>query len=579
MAFENISPSGYPMSINGGVPVGKPITSPYSNLKHVEKNSFARHASGQNQFLGLIKLWNHYSYINTPLISMTELTKNVLETNGFGSTFTFGIPFERGAPFLIEALIKDTSKPGLGGKPFFIILSENKFSEGDVITSDPRNGRQLKICTQVEHGSEAKIVPSGDGYRYLVKPTGMSLEDFYPTKFLQPTTRYFRNHQENGGENGNIRTNIQGLNKDAVQLFEYKVGDSEMGIEAWMTSHAQLVNVADSKTKGISHPAIQHLSHDMGAQNAITNFFNTDPTTGKAKPGTGSWIPTIISEMIAELADMKEKKLLWSQGNGFWDNGRELVVTGLGYYQQIKQRGNYYTYSTFRQLFNFLTNFQSILFGNNRRVKPEQRWIKWRMGTGAAIELRKQWATYFKTDNPFLITGDHPALNGMLKGKVVDGIPTLEYVPVRFDSIFFPEVGHIKLEVDTNLDWIDGDIEGTQMIGGYPKSSYMVFIEDVTADNFSNAILKGQTNSINGTSYNLGNTVMIKPRGYVDTINYQVGSGYINPILSAYAGQPAHRSTVSTLEKGFGVAAYTCGEVWVQDPTRMLMLEFEPEAN
>jgi hypothetical protein len=573
MAFENISSSGYPMSINGGIPVGKPITSPYSNLKHVEKNSFDRHAAGTNQFLGLIKLWNHYTYVNTPLISMTELSKNVLETNGFNTTFTFGIPFEKGAPYIMETLLKDTSKPGLGKKPFHIIVSENLFSNGDIITTDMRNGKQLQICTIQEYGDEAKITPYGDGWKLLVVPAGMSLEDYYPSSFLQPLTRYYKISQENGGEFQNVLTNKTGMDKSAVQLFEYTVGDSEMGIETWFTSQSQLISLSDQKGKQV-HPSIQHLSHDMGAKDAVTNFFNIDPVTGKPQKGTGSWIPTFIADMIAELADLKEKKLLWSQGNARITNGREVVTSGLGYYQQIKQRGNYYTYSTSKQLFNFLQNFGAILFGNNRSVKPDDRVIKWRMGTGAAMELRKQWSAYFKTDNPFLTTLDHPALSDVLTKR--NG--GLFYKPPQFNAIFMPEVGTIEFEVDTNLDWIDGDVEGMKMTGKYPNSSYMVFVEDVTANNFSNAILNGQTNSINGQSYSLGNTVMIKPRGYTDTINYMVGSGYIHPILSAYAGQPAGRSTVSTREKGFGVMAYSCGEIWVQDPTRMLMLEFVPDA-
>jgi hypothetical protein len=576
MAFENISSSGYPMSINGGVPIGKPITSPYNNLKHVEKNSFDRHAAGKNQFLGLMKLWNHYSYVNTPLISMTELSKNVLETNGFNTTFTFGIPFEKGAPFLLEALIKDTSKPGLGKKPFHIVVSENLYSNGDVITSDVRNGKQLQVCTIQEYGDEAKIVPYGDGWKLMVVPAGMSLEDFYPTAYLQPLTRYYKVYQENGGEFQNVATNKTGRDKSAVQLFEYTVGDSEMAIETWFTSQAQLITMHDQNNKGI-HPSVQHLSHDMGAKDAITNFFNVDPVTGEKVKGTGSWIPTFIGDMIAELAELKEKKVLWSQGNARITNGREVVTTGLGYYQQIKQRGNYYTYSTFKQLFNFLQNFTSILFANNRNVKPENRTIKWRMGSGAAEELRKQWGAYFKTDNPFLITGEHPALKNMLKADPKNGATDVIYTPLRFSKIFMPEVGLIEFEVDTNLDWIDGDIEGSKMTGGKMNSAYMVFVEDVTDKNFSNAMLQGQTNSVGGSSYDLGNTVMIKPKGYVDTLNYMVGSGYIHPILSQYAGQPAHRSTVSTREKGFGVMAYTCGEVWVQDPTRMLMLEYFPE--
>ena len=575
--FENVSSTNYPFSVNGGVPVGQPIRSAYSNLKHVEKNSFERFAGGTNQFLGLMKLWNHYNYVHTPLISMTELNKSVLETNGFNTTFTFGIPFMQGGPYIVENLCKDQSKVGLGKTAFPIVLSENKYTNGDILTSDFRNGKQLRVCTIKDYGEEAKITRYGDGYKYLVLVAG-GMDDYYPQELLLPGTKYYKLYSDNGGEFENVLSTMSGMHdQEAIEMFQYVVGDSQMGMETWWTSDSQMITM--DKATYTDHPSLQQLkqTQNMNALDSITNFFNIDPVTKKPIKQTGSWMPTFISKMVAELAEMKERKLLWGQGDFKITNGREFQTTGLGYYQQIKQRGNYYTYSDFRQLFTYLQNIGAMLFANNRNVKPDDRRIRWRMGSGAAAELRKEWGTFFKTDNPFLITGEHKALSNMLTADPKNGPTDVVYRPLRFSKIFMPEIGLIEFEVDPKLDYIDSNLEQDKYLGRLPNSAYMVFIEDLTAENFSNAIPAGQTNTIGGQATSLGNTVMIKPRGYVDQVNYLVGSGYLHPILAAYTGNKAGSSVVSTKEKGFGVMMYTCGEIWVQDPSRMILLEFKPE--
>jgi hypothetical protein len=100
----------------------------------------------------------------------------------------------------------------------------------------------------------------------------------------------------------------------------------------------------------------------------------------------------------------------------------------------------------------------------------------------------------------------------------------------------------------------------------------MIFIEDMTEGTFTNATPTG-INYQEGA--NVKNVVMIKQKNKVDYMNYSIGAG-CHPVLKKYVGEAASKIISAPHEKGFGVYAHTHGELWVQDPTRMIMLEFEP---
>jgi len=55
-----------------------------------------------------------------------------------------------------------------------------------------------------------------------------------------------------------------------------------------------------------------------------------------------------------------------------------------------------------------------------------------------------------------------------------------------------------------------------------------------------------------------------------------VGAG-CHPVLASYVGMKSNSSVVSTWNKGFGVSMSTMGEIWVQDPTRILIFEYKPD--
>lgn len=548
----------------GGIPIGEPITSPFMNTKHLEANSYTRVFGKEKTWLGILNLLENFNQMKMPFISMTELSNNVLETDGAGSTFEFGVPFMKGCPFILHNLCSDNPTPGRGNMPFFIVLSEGVYSNGDVLTTDWRNGKELRVQTVNDRGPEAEIVPYLNGWKYMVALDSYDENDYYPQEFLEVGTPYMKSYSIEGGERESIMSGYSGMdadNKTAVQLYQYTVGNSQQSIHTWITADATY------KRYNMENKVVPALAHLQGASTDVLNYWTMGDNGAKKSV---FWIPSFIQKLGAELAKMKENFLVWGQGKSFISNGREKVMTGLGWYQQVKQRGNYDTYSDFRQLFNMVQNFSEKLFTIHNQVPIAERVVRLRCGKLAYQELSRQFKQYFLTDNAFAVMADHPAL---LKANMISYDPTLGimYKPLQFRSIFFPEQGLLTVEHDPTLDKIDEYLETPQMAGYGSLTSGMVFIEDITDGNFTNAIPTGLRDS--ARSYK--NTTMIKERGRKDKIEFKPNSDCSKELLSML-GVYGSGDLVTSWNKGLEVRLSTEGEIWVQDPSRCWIIEYDP---
>lgn len=557
----NSGTAGSPFTINGGIPIGKPITSPFSVKDHVESRSAKAVFGEEDYWMGILKLQNNFQRLNTPLISMTELSKSVIEVGGTNARFTFAIPFQMKGVFLYENLVKDVLKPGLGQQPFPVVFSENKFTYGDYLTTDFRNGKQIRVVSIQEAGQDAEIVPYNNGWKYLVTIASAQKDDFYPQEFLKEGLEYFKVTSDAGGEFNVEYSKVSGMNdKDALQLYEYRVGSSDIAIQAWITDEAEMFTTKNA----VGFPGITGFTSDPNAASFINNYYGVKDN----KPVDTFWIPTIIEEMAKELATMKENKMMWSKGDYRLYNGRESRVINLGYYEQIKQRGNYYQYTSFKQLYELMLSLGGMLFGSDTSIPAEKRRIRWRMGTGAFNKMRQLAGQFFKDENPFFVDLKHDALKDVLV-KQADG--SLMFKKPYFSSFFFPETGLMEFVADPKLDNIDRYVRNHKTYEGKPLSAYMIFIEDMTEGSFTNA-------TPSGVNYQMGadvkNVVMIKQKNKTDFMQYKVGVG-CHPVLKKYIGEAA-KIVSDPHERGFGVFAHTHGELWVQDPTRMIMLEFAP---
>lgn len=511
--------------------------------------------------LGVMKLAHQFNLLSAPLISMTELENNVILTNGFNALLNFQIPYKMSFPKIKENLCGDLVKPGIGGESFPIVLTEQAFVAGDIITTDYRTGRQLII-------DDEPVIPYGDGSRYMVKLASYDeISDYYPPQFLVPGTQYMKVDNQSGEFDTNA-SKISDMNRMGLMNYSYQTGSGEIAIDHWITSNGDMLNLGDLQ----SNPSMQWLNQykDLNSNKGIMNFYKMNPIDGKPMPNSMSWMPTIIMTMQMELAKMKENRLMWGHGTMIQGNGRTQTRVGSGYYPQIKNLGNYQEYHEFSQLPNILKNMVGTMFAGRRDLRPEQRRVEFEMGMGAMQIMQKEYMTAFNGTNPFTILADHP----VLKGSITGTYDNIAYSPIKVTSYEYPEVGRVTIKHNPLLDIIDVNNPNNSYTGMYPNSSYMVFIRDLTSSQTSNSMPTSGYSVPEG--YNEGaNTVMIKPKEYQDQMGFKVGFG-CNPTLQKFIGQKPSNFTYSEDGKGFKVKMATCGEIYVLRPQEVGLIEFKP---
>lgn len=267
---------------------------------------------------------------------------------------------------------------------------------------------------------------------------------------------------------------------------------------------------------------------------------------------------------------MIETKLMWSRGGIAYDARNTIVRRGMGLYPQMRQ-GNYRTYSHTDQLLQILKDITGDMFFGRSDIPMNERRVKFEMGMGALIEIQKAFQQEFRQNNPFTVLADHPALKGYLTGDNMN----LRVNGFRFVSYNFPEAGEVMIEHNPALDW-EGTRTETTYHGRYPNSSYSILVKDLTDPSFSNAIPdKGKYDVREGFN-NGANIVLIKPRGY-DQVHtaFHVGD-YCPDLLRTYVSAPGKNAHISSSDFfGFKMKMFWAGEVWLKDPSRVILIERE----
>lgn len=556
---------------NHGVPIGS-VSTPYISGTHTELNTIlnAFGNDGNRTFVGMLKLWNQYNELPTPILNLTELGKEeaIIYTPSMGSSLDFAVPYKIGIPFVkykdIEATV---DKPGILGSYVPLILSE-AYAPGDTLTNDYRNGTQVVV-----HRTRT-IEPfgKGDGFVHWITPASDDPEAYIPHSVLEPGVRWVKLDNRVGEDD----TNSSGLSnqREGIAMLSHQTGNSLISVEHHIKSYADFADIAPLAKGTTVRNLINYSNMSPSDADAIINYGKADAKGGILK-GTGiGWMPTIIQRMGVELALMKEHAMTWNKSYSFIGSQGKRVTVPKGYYQWIKQHGSYHTYSNFRELPNLLKNIMGQLFANRKGLPLHQRRAKFKMGMGALIEVQKAFKEQFTSDNPFMIVNDgrNPQLQGMLTGTY----DNLTYKPMRITSIEFPEHGLVEIEHSPALDYVDDANEVKRYVGAFPNSSYMIFVEDITEGAFSNMTPKGAEYNVNGGYNNGTNIVQVRPKNYYDSTSFIVGQG-CNPTLKRFAGQNPNAQIVSTKDRGFTVLMETVAEIFVKDPSRTVLLEYVPD--
>lgn len=574
MAVHN----GFPTDgFNGSVLTGRKVSPLVGNV-HTEMNTLINAYGGdpyRMQF-GLLKQWYQYKLVPASLFLETELNGHIVETPAAGSIIDYWVPYSTGGAVILDNLLPATvEKPGYGKSKFPVIFS-HQFSPGDIITNMFRNGVEIQVSRDEE------VVPDGGGYRTYLETPGNDPEEWISREVLGPETTWVKLAHYTG-EHDVQATYLSDPYQTGLARYSYQTGNSEIHIKHWITSVADRASFT-GEYKGFATGS-QGLSGFAEAYNKL----NIDTVTtyykyvlgqdGKRKPVGGkdsiAWMPTIIELMLKELALMKSRSLMWAKGYETQDAAGKIFKVPTGYYHWVKTYGTYADYSDLNELKPLVDEIMTKLFAGRGDLDWKNRRIRWRAGLGAFTQLSKQFMTDFNRDNPFLIVNDgrNPFLNGMISGKY----DALSFSQPKIVTYEYPNLGVVELEHEPSLDFLDANNPSVKMYNGLSETSYMLFIEDITSDSFSNAFSnKEHVKAIGSLDYNNGpNVIQLKPKGFVDGMGFIAGMGS-PPTLAKFAGINQKQYLASTERRGFGVQAWTTGEIFIKDPSRIALIEFIP---
>ena len=501
-------------------------------------------------YKGLLSLWNQRSIISTPLINMTELKNNVMYLPSMEQRFRYSIPYKLGLPYIVEDVEPDNEKPGLGGQPFKIKLSENCYSNTDRLIVDFRDGMELYVTAD-------EIVEESDGWVYtvtLVSRNGRNA--FYPKEWLQPGTQYAKLSNTNG-EYDTQKSSIssEGLRTGFMHL-EMELGSGHRSVTHWITGYGDMARIDESKSPGLAF-----LNQRLEGMGAATLYANVDPKTGTPIKGTMVWQNTIDLLLRSEMELMTDKDLMWAKG-GFvsGNSGRRATRVGAGLYEQLRN-GNRFTYNKISLA--LIENAVANLFSKSG-IPLEQRHSKIMTGTGGMIQVSKEIEEKYKQSVPFLTqVSDVPG--GVLFGDAMN----LGY-KYRFTKFFSPVAGMIEFEINPALDNMNSNRTQDAFVGEYPIESYTYMIMDITDSKVSNAAAR-----VDNVKYRVddgfnsnANIVLVKPQNY--------GELYWGYICGTHSplGPSAMKGMMSANHfDGYQIWMKSFSNIWVKDVTKTLIIE------
>lgn len=495
-------------------------------------------------YKGMISLWNQRKLMNTPLISMTELNNSVMTVNNTEGRLKYSIPYDLGFPYILEDMTTGIDKPGIDGQKFKIKLSENCFTNTDVITYDYRDGLTLYI-------TEEEIYQDGDGWVHTVMlPTNNKKGTYFSKKFLKQGTQYMKMSNVNS-EYDTQKSAI--VNQTGIMDLELQLGGGHRSVYHWITGYADMVRFNSD-----SNPRLDFVNQYANSKGSTMMFMDKDQN-GKPLPKTTRWISTVEALLWAEMKMMEERDLMWNKGGVVQGSGRRSVRVGTGLYEQMRN-GNRVIYNTLT-LDIIESTIANLFYQSN--IPMEQRRTKIQVGTGAMIEISKLLAEDFKQYNPFLVT------NEFGKGIMTGDAMNLGY-GYRFTSKRFPVAGLIEFEYNPALDGVSGNRVQDGLNGEYPIESYTLMVFDVTDGAQTNAAgkVKGVEYRVENGFNEGSNIVLVKPEGYENTMwGYEIGTQH--PL-----GPSAMNGMFSSSQRdGYAIWMKNFSTIWLKDATRSVIIE------
>ena len=508
--------------------------------------------------MGVLSAWNQWSLISTPLLSMTELQKNTIYTNGDDGELTFNMPYQLEGPTVKEDLTSDIPYPGRDGQEFEILIGDGGlepcFQAGTRITADFRDGQNLYI---VSVGTGL-----GQGFKYRVKLVTNDKAEWFNKKYLNPGTQYFRI----SGTAGEFTEDFAGIdNSFGMMKLKHQLG-GRRGVEYSITGNAQRLKL---QFKGSNAEKFDWVNSQSFMSPNDPSFYmvigegngkmGTDGMQG-IKPGTETWLTYADAMIMKQLMLDEERDLMWARGGVIQGARNKSQVIGEGLYNQMK-KGNWVKLPRYSR--EGLMNVFGQVFRNRPDIPDYKRKFKLQGGRGAVMELQRIFNEEMnRTANQAGAVMDAQRLG------IISGDPMSLKVGYRLGEVYIPGMGWLTIEHNPAFDSQFSRTEDEPFIGGFPKHSYTSAIYDVTDSNYTNAAeVTSQVEWAKGVDTG-ANIYLVRNAAMPGTkVTYIAGR------TSPYAPSAGRGNVASTRFDGSTTIMENQSNIFLKDPTRSILLE------
>lgn len=508
----------------------------------------------KTQHLGILSLFNQYQLVNTPLLKMTELSKNTIFVNGDDGEFTFDVPYTLEMPTIRQDLNPDTDKVGVDGQPFELVIGDGNldpiFSTNQIITADLRDGQNFVV---LEVGSRI-----ADGFVYKLQLVTNNKEEWVDKRWLKPGTQLF----SVGSSIGQYEEDAPGVNQSAgFMRLLHKIG-SKRAVK--MTIHGSAQRLKLDSISGVGDvnqfaaTVAPYLDPKSPNFMAAIGYNNGQGKIDKAK-GV-SLVPMVEVMLYKELMLQAERQLMFGQGGVLQDKRNNKKIVAQGLYQQMKN-GNWLQIPKYS--IDLIKGVFSQIFRNRPDIADVDRHLHFQCGRGAVVEL-----TRICTEAGIQITN---ALGTVLVNnetlKIIKGDAYNLEAGFRFGKVFLAGFGHLSFEHNPALDSEFNRTMDEPRVGGISKFSYTSMIMDVTETSSTNAYTPSKDVEFATGFDNKANIYLVRNQGMPG-----VKTTYVNGRTSPYPVSVGKGSVASSLFDGYTTFLEDQSSIWLRDPGRSVLI-------
>lgn len=513
---------------------------------HVGKNYLMDMGIETATDLGPVEFWAMNRKSEMPLYKLSSFGgQNIIEIDGKIARYQVPVSTDDTVE-ITDDLTGADDKPGLDGKPFEIMVSDERFGFGDVLKFDKYSNIELVVVP-------APVRAKGDGnHVYTVKLIDNGSVKYLDKKYLARGNRIAKYGSLMANEFGQ---NFGSWKYSGIGQREYiqYVGTAKAQTSYWVSNEANSLGLDPRdynkvleyvQIDGSGDPGIPELGKYMDKVGMTPKDLGDMVKQGKARMKFAFAYDEIS---IRTLARDKENYLMWGSGGRVMLDGQDEIYMSTGLWQQLD--------SGYKHIYN-LNNFSLDMFksviSNYLHPKvdfttPGQEPVMVVETGRGGLNLAHEMIRKESNSNSFIVNAREI---GALTGDAFDLGFGLFY-----RHITIPMVAQLRFVYNPALDpVVTNQIENPTLPSGFPLSSYSFIIHDITenggADNIK--LLRKKDSKLR----------MVIENGLdAHPMTTMVGSG------GAVAHQAASRKS------GFGALFFQPYDaIWVKDPTRILKL-------